>query len=50
LYNKSLISKLTKINNCGGNLEHAPGSEEEEKYLQKLIKKYSGKHMFNISK
>jgi len=50
LYNKPLISKLTKIRGVVKNLEHAPNSEEEKKYLQHLMKKYSGKHMAYIAK
>jgi len=50
LYNKPLINKLTKIRDVVKNLEHAPNSEEEKKYLQHLMKKYSGKHMAHIAK
>jgi len=28
-------------------MEYAPNSLQEEKYLQKLIKKYSRKHLIN---
>jgi hypothetical protein len=31
-------------------MEYAPNSAEEKKYLQKLIKKYSRRHLINIVK
>jgi len=49
LVQQALNKQTYKDKKCGGNLEHAPNSEDEQKYLQHLMKKYSGKHMVHIA-